>query len=50
MRSLAEIVAANREAEKLGVGVKGAVGTKGDVKPGFVLTPDRLQKLGLDKY
>jgi hypothetical protein len=51
MRSLAEIVKANQEAEKLGVGIPGAVGTlpvKGD-KP-EVLTPARLQQLGLDKY
>jgi hypothetical protein len=51
MRSLAEIIKANQEAEKLGVGIPGAVGTlpvKGD-KP-EVLTPARLQQLGLDKY
>ena len=59
MRSLAEIVKANREAEKLGVGVNGAIGTKGgpdaksDGKPGFVNTeiaPDRAQKIGLGTY
>jgi len=49
MRSLAEIVKANQEAEKLGMKVAVApVGTK----PGsrVILSPERLQKLGLDKY
>lgn len=48
MRSLAEIVKANREAEQLGVksAVQNPVGTK---KPA-TLSPERMQKLGLDKY
>lgn len=57
MRSLAEIVSGNRLAKQLGVElVTGAVGTEPEVKntkDGFVnqkLSPDRLRKLGLDKY
>jgi hypothetical protein len=54
MRSLAEIVAANREADKLGIKpALGAVGVNGAHKPGdggTILTPERMQQLGLDKY
>jgi hypothetical protein len=50
MRSLAEIVNANREAAALGV--KSPFNPVG-VAPkaeGPVLTPERLRQLGLDKY
>jgi hypothetical protein len=52
MRSLAEIVRANQEAEKLGI--KTAFNPVGvdEAKPvnPAVLTPARMRALGLDKY
>jgi hypothetical protein len=57
MRSLAEIVKANREAAKMGVNCAfKPVGTKGGEQlvmngdGGTVLTPKRMHQLGLDKY
>lgn len=55
MRSLPEIVKANREAEALGVYVDGhpgfaPVGTKPDAKHPDVLSTERMQQLGLVQY
>jgi hypothetical protein len=50
MRSLAEIVTANLEAAKLGIQTAYKPVGVADVKPGFVLSPERLRALGLDQY
>jgi hypothetical protein len=56
MRSLAEIVKANREAEQLGIKTSfnpiGVVDERPVTNPEWTatLSPERMQKLGLDKY
>lgn len=54
MRPLAEIVAANREAWKLGVKTtaEAPVGVKSEYRIGDtpVATPEEMKRLGLDKY